>query len=126
MTSKHQFQSTELKITGCEFCQIQWLRHERNFLFHQKMLHCHSPVTLWCSIDPLHNISDSFLLTLSCKLDSTSTQSAALTGVALGTCSQWTMPSLWENANGMILIFNVTPCMLPHLLYNPTHALFTL
>jgi hypothetical protein len=23
-------------------------------------------------------------------------------------------------------IFNVAPCMLPHLLYNPTHALFTL
>ena len=22
--------------------------------------------------------------------------------------------------------FNVAPCMLPHLLYNPTHALFTL
>ena len=23
-------------------------------------------------------------------------------------------------------IFNVAPCMLPHLLYNPSHALFTL
>ena len=23
-------------------------------------------------------------------------------------------------------IFNVAPCLLPHLLYNPTHALFTL
>jgi hypothetical protein len=23
-------------------------------------------------------------------------------------------------------IFNVAPCMLPHLFYNPTHALFTL
>jgi len=25
-----------------------------------------------------------------------------------------------------ICIFNVAPCVLPHLLYNPTHALFTL
>jgi len=25
-----------------------------------------------------------------------------------------------------IKIFNVAACMLPHLLYNPTHALFTL
>ena len=24
------------------------------------------------------------------------------------------------------MIFNVAPCMLPHLLCNPTHALFTL
>jgi len=24
------------------------------------------------------------------------------------------------------LLFNVAPCMLPHLLHNPTHALFTL
>jgi len=23
-------------------------------------------------------------------------------------------------------VLNVAPCMLPHLLYNPTHALFTL
>jgi len=27
--------------------------------------------------------------------------------------------------NGFTSIFNVTPYMLPHLLYNPTHALFT-
>jgi len=73
MISKHQFQSTELKIIGCEVCQIQWMRQECNLFFHQKMLSCHSPVTLWGSINPLHNISDSFLLTLSCKLDSTST-----------------------------------------------------
>ena len=26
----------------------------------------------------------------------------------------------------ILIIFNVAPCMLPHLLYNPTHALFTL
>jgi len=25
-----------------------------------------------------------------------------------------------------LMIFNVAPCMLPHSLYNPTHALFTL
>jgi hypothetical protein len=25
-----------------------------------------------------------------------------------------------------VIFFNVAPCMLPHLLYNPTHALFTL
>ena len=73
MTSKHQFQSRELKITGCKVCQIQWLWHEGNLFFHEKMLHCHSPETLWCSIYPVNNISGSFLLTLSCKHDSTST-----------------------------------------------------
>jgi hypothetical protein len=26
----------------------------------------------------------------------------------------------------MLIIFNVAPCILPHFLYNPTHALFTL
>jgi hypothetical protein len=26
----------------------------------------------------------------------------------------------------LFTIFNVAPCMLPHLLFNPTHALFTL
>jgi hypothetical protein len=26
----------------------------------------------------------------------------------------------------VLVFFNVAPCMLPHLLYNPTHALFTL
>jgi hypothetical protein len=26
----------------------------------------------------------------------------------------------------LLFIFNVAPCMLPHLLHNPTHALFTL
>ena len=31
-----------------------------------------------------------------------------------------------ENPYDMSPIFNVEPCMLPHLLYNPTHALFTL
>jgi hypothetical protein len=80
MTSKLQFQSTDLKITGCKVCQIQWLRHGCNLFFHDKMVHCHSPVTSWCSISPLHNmcISGSFLLILSCKHDSTSTQQHSL------------------------------------------------
>lgn len=67
------------------------------------MLHCHSPVASWCSVNPLPNISDSFLLTLSCKPHNTSTQSAAFTRVTLGTCSRQTMPSLSENAIGTIL-----------------------
>jgi len=34
--------------------------------------------------------------------------------------------SAWNLVNMLTTLFNVAPCMLPHLLYNPTHALFTL
>jgi len=33
---------------------------------------------------------------------------------------------LLHGAKSFLIIFNVAPCVLPHLLYNPTHALFTL
>ena len=35
-------------------------------------------------------------------------------------------PSYPSCSNYPTTIFNVAPCMLPHLLHNPTHALFTL
>jgi hypothetical protein len=31
-----------------------------------------------------------------------------------------------SHLNNNIYFFNVAPCMLPHLFYNPTHTLFTL
>jgi len=35
-------------------------------------------------------------------------------------------PKHWTDFEHNIKIVTVAPCMLPHLLYNPTHALFTL
>jgi len=45
-----------------------------------------------------------------------------------GTAEVWSLMKLHLilAGDGKKKFSNVTPCMLPHLLYNPTHALFTL